>query len=348
MCPVFTVIDAVFLYIQVLLSKLNDMRQRRYWKVVIFSLIITFLLVDVLVGRVLLHWGFRYDTTEFRRQRYDVPYVEFTGQPDVLDHNVFGYRGKSITEAPDSAFVILFFGGSTGYYGEPPVPVLLEELLTKTLDRTVFVVNASVVSSNHNQHLHALLEQFISYPADLVLFYGGYNENIQPLYYDPRPGYPFNFYYKHECAPWRLYLMKYSSVFGEMEKRYRVISGMNTFRKKFAANPEEWHHSIARNYMDVLQKTHHLVTRTMVNQQGSSARFVAFYQPYKVPEEYIKQHQQLRHDIPQYAYMKDISTCLDSISAVRQTFTDDVHVSQQANEIVAGVLADSILHMLKP
>ncbi len=303
---------------------------------------------DFFICRLILNLGFNYNTNEFNLQRSDQPYIEFTGKPFALDHNEFGYRGKSIKEASDSAFTILFFGGSTGYYGNPTIAQLIENNLKENWNKNVFVANCSVVSSNHNQHIHALLEQFMKYKIDMVIFYGGYNENIQTLYYDPRPSYPFNYFYKHECASWRLNLMKYSAICGELEKRYRLISGIKKLRTTFEKDEINWHHAIKENYFNTLEKANLITTKIFNNNNQKPATFLGFYQPYKVPKSYLITHKEIKLNIEKYSYLYDISICLDSISTFANMYAnDDVHLLQEGNEIVAEKMSSIIEQSFK-
>ena len=316
-----------------------------YLKNALKSTVLILLLVfviDFFVCRLILNYGFKYDTSEFNLQRFSVPYIEFTGKPFVLDHNEFGYRGKSIKDTPDSAFRVLFFGGSTGYYGNPTIATLLEKKLKTDLDKDIFVINCSVVSSNHHQHVHALIEQIMNHKIDMVIFYGGYNENIQSLYYDPRPGYPFNFYYKNECARWRLNLMKYSAICGELEKRYRLISGIRSLRKSYEDNKVAWFKSIEANYFETLQKANSITTQLIKNNNGEPCKFIGFYQPYKVPDSYLNANKEIKQHIAGISYLQDISACLDSINALRNVYIDDVHVVQAANVVIAEKIAVAI------
>jgi hypothetical protein len=310
--------------------------------------LVMFCLIDFFLCRLILHLGFNYDTKEFKQERSDVPYIEFTGKPFELDHNKFGYRGKSISEASDSAIKILFFGGSTGYYGNPTIAQIVENELKSTLHKDIFIANCSVVSSNHNQHLHALVEQFLNYKIDLVIFYGGYNENIQPLYYDPRPGYPFNYYYKHECPAWRLFLIKYSALFGELEKKHRLVSGIKKFRHSFEQNQVKWHQSLADNYFKTLDKANLITTKMLCNHQQKPASFLGFYQPYRVPESYLLTHSELKANAEKSSYLYDISACLDSIAAFGNVYAnDDIHLLQEGNVIVAKKMSKIIEESLK-
>ncbi|MFN8236840.1 MAG: hypothetical protein U0T77_01600 [Chitinophagales bacterium] len=322
---------------------------------------------DFYILPVYFHFGYQLGTQEFKGQRFRVPYIEFTGEPNLhkkidideqapdkrikftwdIRHNEMGYPGKSIDQAPDSCIKILFFGGSTGYYGQPTIPALLEQMLNEKLQgKSVYIANCSVVSSNHNQHLHALVEQFIGRKIDMVIFYGGYNENIQPLSYDPRPGYPYNFYYNNECAPWRMNLVKYSSILGEIDKRDGIITGIHSLRKRYTADKGKWYRSIADNYFKTLEKARLISHQTLESTTYQQTKFVAIYQPFIVPEEFQATNKYIIQQTHTSDYIYDINNFLDTVSRKEVIFYDNIHVSQKGNELVATKLAEITLNVL--
>ena len=76
--------------------------------------------------------GFGYPTNEKDSIRYIFPYDWIRGEPNVVDHNEFGFRGVAPNTIRDpKKFVIGFFGGSTGYAGTPPIIELLSQKLKK-------------------------------------------------------------------------------------------------------------------------------------------------------------------------------------------------------------------------
>ena len=152
----------------------------------------------------------------------------FTGKPFYKDHNRYGFRGKEFKNNENETIQIAFFGGSTGYNGDPPISDLIENELSNNFK--VKTYNLSSVSSNHNQHLHRLLK-YSNLKFDLVIFYGGYNETIQTYLYDPRPGYPFNYWIRNELDKINYLLLKYSSIYAEFEKHTGKISNLNYIRK---------------------------------------------------------------------------------------------------------------------
>jgi hypothetical protein len=191
---------------------MKGLKKARSFAVFIFYLVIIVLIIDVAVLRNFYGFGYHHDYREDNIQRIPAPYVMFTGKPNALGHNEFGFPGPSLNSAGPDDFIIAFFGGSTGYMGDPPIARVVESELNKILHVKVFVANYSVVSSNHRQHLHAMIEYLPKFKPDLVVFYGGYNETISYAYYDPRPGYPYNFFYREETSPLTKLLIQNSAL----------------------------------------------------------------------------------------------------------------------------------------
>ena len=144
---------------------------------------------DTIVLRLFLGYGYPRHYKEDNIKRFPAPYVMFTGKPNIRDHNEFGFRGASFKDADSNDLRIAFFGGSSGYNGNPSIAKVVEKELNKITNVDVFVANYSVTSSNHRQHLHGIIEYLPKYRPDIVIFYGGYNELIVTGKYDPRPGY---------------------------------------------------------------------------------------------------------------------------------------------------------------
>lgn len=201
-------------------------------------------------------------------------------------------------------------------------------------------MNCCVVSSNHNQHLHALLEQFLLTKIDMVIFYGGYNELISPLLYDPRPGYPFNFYYKNECNKILLVLIKYSAILGEIEKRHYAISGLKWFRQKYIKAHPNWFEDIKSNYINTLKKTNTLVTYTQLNLNNHATQFIAIQQPYIVPKNFRTTNNKVIKEIEALNYGYNISNVFKDQN---KYFVDDIHLNNNGNKIVAKEIRKIIL-----
>ena len=180
----------------------------------------------------------------------------FTGKPNKGEsphkHNEFGFLGPELNQAKSDDFTIAFFGGSTGYRGNPNLPIMIEENLIKNNFNkgNVFISNFSAESSNHNQHLHMLIEFVLTSKVDLVIFYGGWNETVAQAAYDPRPGYPINFFYIHDEPHWKKFLIENSKIFGSLQHKIvsirafvcntNIASVREVARKKFGQ--QDHHH----------------------------------------------------------------------------------------------------------
>ena len=275
--------------------------------------------------------------------RTPVPFTGFKGQPLALDHDENGYRRSD--ECGSERINIAFFGGSTGYQGEPPIPDLLGEALEERLETTVSVVNFSVVSSNHRQHLHDLIETRSLCQPDLVLFYGGYNELGQPVYYDPRPNYPFNFYFLSETNPLLQWLARQSPTFnillrlGSVTGRFSLDS-LERARESVAYGSEEWQAELSDAYEETMLLARTQVERSVGEGCLRPATFRFVYQPYQVPEEVQNAHQQVRSFARSESFGYDIS----GLSPLLEPeFTDVVHVTQQGREFIAETIISIIL-----
>jgi len=139
----------------------------------------------------LLGYGYPTHYNQENLERVPHPHDTFRGQPNVRDHNEFGFRGTF--KSSENNYNIAIFGGSTTYNGTPPIIEIMSEKLRKK-GMNVGVYNFGSVSSNHSQHVHRLIEFSDRYSFDLVIFYGGGNETFQYANYDPRPGYPYIFF----------------------------------------------------------------------------------------------------------------------------------------------------------
>ncbi len=292
-------------------------------KISLFILYIV--LIDLLSGYV----DFGYKKSENESYRHIFPYDWIRGEPNKLDHNEHGFRGKSPSiERNNTKIIIGFFGGSTGYGGNPTII----EIVSKNLNQNEInndVINFSSVSSNHNQHLHRLLE-FSEYSYDIIIFYGGGNETIQHYYYDPRPGYPYNFYlYDNNSNSIMNFFIKYSNLIGEIDKLYNLYLDFNPK----TSNDEEfgvWIKKTKKNYFDTIKKSKNL-TKNMINpNKCKKAIFLPIFQPIKPTNDRTKKLvDSVRFDLKKND-IYDFSNLIDKLN-----FKDFVHVDQDSKKIIA-------------
>jgi len=302
-------------------------------------IILSYLVVDMGLFRLLGH-GYPSNRDQEKIQRLPTPYDFFSGKPNARDHNSDGYRGKDFKKAGQEQLSIAFFGGSTGYNGNPPIISLVGQNLNSQNINTV-IYNFSSVSSNHNQHLNRLLK-FSNYKFDLVIFYGGFNETFQTLFSDPRPGYPFNFWTVGELHPLKFVLLKYFPFIAEIDKQTGKISGINKIRNEVKLGSDEWLNKLLNNYIDTHLKTKKLTEEFIEPNLCNKSTFMGIYQPISLPKitnellEKLKPNlkekivNKTKEKIKRHDFIVDLSDLYEE-----NMFTDSAHVNEEAKNIMA-------------
>ena len=264
-------------------------------------------------------------------QRMPYPYIMFKGKPNHADHNSYGFRFDEDLDR-DSIKVALF-GGSTGYQGDPPIINLLSEKLTNERNTKFEALNFSVISSNHNQHVHAMIEVLEKFKVDLVIFYGGYNETLQPGFYDPRPGYPYNFFYRNELPPEIKIFLKHSQLLTYLITKIDITKIVSDYDGRFTT---DWNKAIVENYINSL-RVGEKISKSFTSGKCSKS-FISIYQPYKLNDPAIPQifkdevHKKIKKLLKSNSSHINIS---ESLNNMQNEFTDIVHVSQKANKKIA-------------
>ena len=270
--------------------------------------------------------------------RDPAPYVGFTGKPNVDDHNEFGFRGDFLCDSQKAN--IIFFGGSTGYLGEPPVPVIATEILANELDTEINLINASVVSSNHRQHLHFLLELLPHCKPDAVIVYGGHNELASPVLYDPRPGYPYNFYFNSDTEPAIQWLVRNSSSAYVLDRigvktNLYSLTAQKTVRDSVGYGSSEWQLALAEDYIDTMGLFDELTSGITGTTCGEETLVFKVYQPYNLPDEVRLANTNVR----KWYEIQDDSLDLFHLSeTLTPEFTDAVHLTQDGRQIMGEAI----------
>lgn len=303
------------------------------------------IIFDIVVLHKFLGYGYPRHYHQENIQRQPAPYVEFTGKPSTMDHNEYGFPGPSFRQARPDDLKIAFFGGSTGYEGNPPIPVILKRELEKLTGLSVFVANYSVVSSNHRQHLHAIIEYLPQFQPDLIVFYGGSNETLQHAYYDPRPGYPFNYFYRAETGPFLKLLMENSAIAGILDRKLggRLV-GLKKLQNEQQPFSDNWNNRIVEKYLETLRLANN-VAGTLESKKFGKTKFLAFYQPYQVPDKFKMAHINIRRQTSSLKFAFDVSSEYDILG--NNIYTDYVHVKQPANEAMGAKIAQIIAQELQ-
>ena len=284
------------------------------------------------IGKVIFlnrggHWE---HLNQGNMQRKPYPYLMFKGAPNFKDHNILGYR--IFDEVTNKTINIAFFGGSTGYAGSPPIiNKITDKLNSLNYNFTKYApLNFSVVSSNHNQHLHSLLHHYKNYPIDLVFFYGGYNETLQTAFYDSRPGYPYNFKVRNEMSPEEMFLMKNSYIYQTI--RLKLLK--NSENKPFS---EIWNKKIVNNYINTIE-TARLLSNSLTTGR-CEIPFIFAYQPYQMSKNkgvHNSFKEQVHSRIKKYVSIaSDGIDVSNSFHEEEKFYEDIVHLIPAGREIVA-------------
>ena len=325
-------------YLHHLIKRFQIFNKLKTFSIFFLSSLILFIFLDFYVFKIFGH-GFPSSVSEEKFERSPSPYDMFSGKAYYNDHNSDGFRGEEFKNSKSDVFQIAFFGGSTGYNGDPPIDKLIENILRKNNIKAKSF-NFSSVSSNHNQHLYRLLK-YSDLKFDLVLFYGGFNETIQTYLYDPRPGYPFNYWIRNELSKIKYLLLKYSSIYAEYEKQTGKVSNMSEVKKNINFLSDQWLNELLQNYESTLNKAKLLSKNFIKSNKCSSTQFFAFYQPISInkSDNYSKKIIKTTKDYFQNKIiLKDISSIISE-----DGFVDSVHINQVSKSIIAEKISYHIL-----
>ena len=278
------------------------------------------------------NWGAK-DQGNILRKPY--PYLMFKGAPYKLDHNHLGFR--ILDPITKSKINIALFGGSTGYLGDPPIIQLITSELNRNQGEIKYdAINFSVVSSNHNQHLHSLVENSDKYPIDLIIFYGGYNETLGTAFNDSRPGYPYNFNVRNELGPEKMLIAKHLVLFQIYENLFP-----SEYKKKVWS--KQWSEEIVNNYLITINKAR-LISKTLATGR-CKVPFIFIYQPINFDSiTRLDKKFRKRIDIPISEIAKKSIDGID-LSKVFQNdksfFLDNIHINQEGKEIITKNIINS-------
>lgn len=298
--------------------------------------IIFFVLIDIFFS--IIGFGNFYIQDEYLKRRYPSPYDMFAPQPNIRAHNSLGFKGEEFKYINNSQILkIGFFAGSTGYNGAPPIANRVQDLLR--LDGiNNFVYNFSSTSSNHTQHKHRLLK-YLDYDFDLIIFYGGGNETEGYYFYDPRPGYPHSYYFKSfsELNPFKAYLIRYSSFFGEIENRTGLLTGLNEL-KKIKQDFQNWSDQVSNQYEKDINHSKIISFNTNSKNYCRESKFMAVFQPLDFKDDkQILMVNKIKKKMKFYDFFYDYSDLKEKV-----VFTDRIHVDNDSKQIIAERLTADI------
>lgn len=330
----------------------------KFFKTLIYiiALIIFF---DVFIFRHCLNFGSQFLNENINDSRKpSQPYSYF------IDYNVamatkgnVAYNGNSLwyPQEPDKdTLKVALFGGSTAIYTFPSLnnipgktlAIYLCDALASKLHKKVAIANFACPGANHRQHLHMLLEYLPKYKPDIVIFYGGNNETAQYIQnHDPRPGYPFNFFYRSDLPVWKKLLLENSAIAGVLYDRFGFLSNIEELRRKAGYETESWNQEIVTNYFETLELSK-VITNSFSSSFFGKAVFIALFQPFKtIDYAHDTQTTAIKAKIPSYNYIVDLHNKYDKFD--EKMWVDKCHVHDEANKYMANVIADTIIKKIK-
>ena len=158
--------------------------------------------------------------------------------------------------------------------------------------------------------------------------------------YDPRPGYPFNFWIRNELNELKYLLLKYSAIYAEYEKQTGNVSNIKKIKKDLKFKSEKWLNNLIGNYYLTLNKAKKISQNIINSNFCNKPKFFAFYQPISVnrTDDFSKK---IINKTKNFFVNKDI---LINISEIldENDFTDSVHVTQSSKNIIAEEMVDYI------
>tara|TARA_A100000164_G_C21864795_1_gene751984 strand:+ start:124 stop:1293 length:1170 start_codon:yes stop_codon:yes gene_type:complete len=338
---IFFVVIIFFYFKLIFLNNNLDFINRKIS--VFFRRISIFLFSFIIFDSTLKFFGLGLDKHWFEEDkiRFNTPYDMFSNKPNVLDHNNLGFRGPLLKKNVDkNTLTIAFLGGSTGYTGIPPIPELLSKHLYKEGLKNI-VYNFSVNSSNHNQHIHRLVK-YIDYPYDVIIFYGGNNESIQYLQYDTRPSFPYNYYIKNDLSIFKVFLLKYSSIFGIIENKTGLISGIYYSKDLIDRDFDNWSDKIVNNYISTIKNANLLFSKNIKTNKCDSTIFIPILQPVNPRTD---------KEIKLWNKMKKITLYENNFINYSEinnkiNFYDNVHIDQFSRVKISEMMAKDIINII--
>jgi lysophospholipase L1-like esterase len=298
------------------------------------------------------------------------PFVMFGGTPgapfpmyDPAERlNAFGYRGKAPAPVkPPGEIRVFLLGGSTVVFGNPPLDVLLEQAFREHGLPQVRVYNYGVVSSNSGMDLSRIVFELSDFQPDLVVMYGGGNDLMHPPYFDPRPGYPFNFlaYENNPLVESNVRDYPALTLFAYGSHLLRQAAPMYFFRKlvPFERIREEagwgtpaWQAGIASSYVRNLERADRV-------SGAFGARFIAFFQPLVYFKEPLAEQERALagEEIPGYRQLRErVRSGIGTRGRLRpiplvdlsdlfvgtpaRVFQDQIHIEQPQYRVVADAM----------
>jgi lysophospholipase L1-like esterase len=291
--------------------------------------------------------------------------------------NSEGFRidGEVSLPKPADEIRIFVMGGSTVLFGAPlanAIPGAIETALRDGGLPHARVYNFGVASFVSGQELSLLVHRLADLAPDLVIAYDGGNDLFQPWFYDPRPGYPFNFVAWEEAIGTLSNTGTQSKTVASLARdsalmqalvgatEWSIRNGLEDLRRKVGFAGAPWRRAVVQSYARNIAAMCRIA-------QANGALFAAYFQPMLPYSKSLDRRQvaisggdqmiaglrEERGQVPaavaaQLAAVRAEAGCRfgdlsDFFENAPNTFVDIIHIESQANALIAGRIARELL-----
>jgi hypothetical protein len=314
--------------------------------------------------------------------RYPQPYFMFSAPPNAylggarqIRFNNEGFRIEGDVSIPKPADETRIFvvGGSTVLFGETladSIPGAIETALRADGVPRARVYNFGVQAFISGQELSLLVHRLAYLEPDLVIAYDGGNDLVFPWLYDPRPGYPFNFLVWEEAVNKLSNTGTRSKTIASLAQdsallqalvgttEWDVRAGRDDLRRNVGFAGEPWKRALVESYARNIAA----MCRTA---RANGMLFTAYFQPMLPYSKSLDRHQleisggaelveglrEERRLVPPAVAAQmnpaeagcpfsDVSDLFEDAPA---TFTDVIHVTDGANQLIGRRIARELL-----
>lgn len=201
--------------------------------------------------------------------RYPAPYYGFTGRPfgDGGRLDAWGFANSAPPSKDKAAGETRLFllGDSCFFDADETAGVTMADLVRAELAPFnipgLAVYNFGVRSYLADQMLALLFFKLIDYRPDAVLIFCGGSDLFIPISYDPRPGYPYNFYVVEELYT-RFFDAKAVTDTEVLVSHKDLLDGIVAhhaeLRSKAGWKTEAWEASVIASFQAFVDKSAHL------------------------------------------------------------------------------------------
>ena len=311
---------------------------------------------------------------QFEKSEYFVPkpYVMFGGKPNHIELNRLGYKedAPAIQRNPNEVRIFLL-GGSALFEGDTTISRLLENEFHAHGFRCINCFNWGMPASTSGLELAKIVFEIADSEPDIIVMYNGGNDFMTPLWADPRPGYPYNFFI-YESNPLLIkdissYPMLSLAFYGSKILRFLFPSYfINTFtrfekiKKEVNYGQESWKNAIVTAYLNN-------VIKASKTSKAFGADFMLFFQPLVYFKDKLSKeeqafqsktglrkyitclHEKFNYKIDsvnkQYKLnYADLSNIFDTCNL--QTFADDIHTLPKSKHIIAVTMYKQMIQKI--